>query len=478
MKNKIIIVQWVLILGLIVMLLNRFISWGSRDAIIRATKKLDNSTIEYVPPPPPKISAADLTALVKGLRNNFAPTIDQITDDIFLARGYMLGSIMMVNTEDGLVLIDSGENKEIAKEILKKFKKKADKTVKYIILTHGHLDHVLGLPSLVEKETEIIASKICGAVMDKDLRWLEPYHRWARASQFGNVAEEFALKRWIDLPYNPDDDWTILKPTITFDSQYSLTFGEKTFEIYLAPGETEGQSVIWIPEEKALFCGDLYYESFPNLSSPLLEPRPVKEWIESLKLMASFAPEHLIPSHTRAISGNKEIQQVLADRITAIQLVYDQTIAAINAGKSVEEAVAEITLPPELMAQPQLKELYGTVAWSVRGIYQREKGWYNGYGSGLNPLQPTFRAQELVELCGGSNRILQRAVDLQKAGDHQLVCELCDIVIAANPDDPLARIIKSYSLDYLSMSSNGNMMGFYRAAASLERKAANYNPNE
>ena len=76
-----------------------------------------------------------------------------------------------------------------------------------------------------------------------------------------------------------------------------------------------------------------------------------------------------------------------------------------------------------------------------------------------------------MKLSGGVDKILLRAIELQKKGAHQLVCELCDIVIAANPAEQLARIIKSHSLDYMSLSGNGNMIGFYRSAASLERKA-------
>lgn len=192
--------------------------------------------------------------------------------------------------------------------------------------------------------------------------------------------------------------------------------------------------------------------------------------------MAALKPEYLIPSHTRAVIGQNEIQQVLSDRIRGIESIYTQTITAINQGKSVEEAVADIGLPSDLALLPQLQEIYGTDDWSIRGIYQGEKGWYDGKGTGLNPLPQKFQAREIVALAGGVNTILQRAIELQKAGDHQLVCELCDIVIAANPTEKLARIIKSYSLDYMSVSSNGNMMGFYRSAASLERKTADFKP--
>ncbi len=476
MKSKIIIVQAIAIGLLLIGLISNYISFSRKKVITRKNIAISEATVEYAPPPPPKISYKDISPLVNGLRKNFTPSIDQITDDIYLARGFMLGSIGMVKTDSGLVLIDSGENKEIARDILIELKKKVNIPVKFVILTHGHLDHVLGLPALVEKTTEIIASEQTVRVMDKDLKWLAPYHAWARASQFGNVAEEFSLKRMIDLPFNPDEDWDLLMPTLTFSDTYSFQLAGKTFELFLGPGETEGQIFIWIPEDRALFCGDQYYKSFPNLSSPLLEPRPVDKWIESLKMMAALEPEYLIPSHTKSVSGHDNVQKILTDRIRGLEFVYNETIAAINRGLNVEEAIATISFSEDLANLPQFQELYGTLSWSIRGIYQKETGWYDGRGSGLNPLPEKVKAQEIVQLSGGVDSILKRAIELQEMGDHQLVCELCDIVIAANPEEKLARIIKSYSLDYMSLSSNGNVMGFYRSAAALERKRAGYKP--
>ena len=207
----------------------------------------------------------------------------------------------------------------------------------------------------------------------------------------------------------------------------------------------------------------------------MLEPRPVKGWITSLEEMSALKPRYLIPSHTVAITGKENVQQVLNDRTKAIRHVYDETVNAMNNGLSVEQAVASISLLENLVNSPQLRELYGTVAWSVRGIYQGETGWYTGNGSDLNPLPDRFQAREIVKLVGGANTILARAVELQEAGEHQLVCELTDVVISANPEDRLARIIKSFSLDYLGVTGgNINSMGFYRSAAARERMMANY----
>ena len=142
-----------------------------------------------------------------------------------------------------------------------------------------------------------------------------------------------------------------------------------------------------------------------------------------------------------------------------------------------EEAVQTVRLPDALAGLPFLQEYYGRVDWSVRGIYRGTTGWYDGRGTTLAPLPPGHRARETLGLAGGADKILARAIDLQKKGEHQLACELCDIVIDANPEDKLARVIKAGSLDALAYTGgNLNMFGFYRSAAALEREAAGVKP--
>ncbi len=171
------------------------------------------------------------------------------------------------------------------------------------------------------------------------------------------------------------------------------------------------------------------------------------------------------------------MRDVLTYHSRGIKYVYDETIKAINQGKTVDEAVKAIKLPSELAIREHLQEHYGRVDWSIRGIYQAQTGWYDGKGTNLNPLPLEYRSKELAKLSGGANRILARAIDLQKKGEHQLACELCDIIIEANPKDKLARVIKANSLDYLGVQSgNLNMFGFYRSAAAMERKAAGVKP--
>jgi alkyl sulfatase BDS1-like metallo-beta-lactamase superfamily hydrolase len=480
MKLKIIAwIEFVLLLVLAALLVTRFISIRSIRPVVREPLTPAESTLKYTPLPPPKPQLESLGKLAE-MKEVFTPRLTKVTHSIYHATGYALGNVQMVITRDGLVIIDTTESPEAAREILNDFRKITDKPIRYIIYTHGHFDHVFGSTVFLEKGTEVISTRDTADVLKRSFVELRGYQDRSRHIQFGGIAEAYAFKRPIKSPVRlpavlrkKDIVW----PTITFDREYSFTLGGKKFELFHTTGETPDHLMVWLPDEKALFSGDLYYLSFPNLSTPMLRPRPVKGWYESLDRMIALKPDHLIPGHTAAISGAEKVRETLIVHSRAIRHLYEQTITCINEGKTVEEAVTLVRLPPELARKKQLREAYGRVDWSVRGIYQGETGWYDGHGTGLSPLPPRFRSRELIRLAGGADKLLNRAVSLQLANEHQLACELCDVVILANPDDKTARLIKASSLDYLAyMCGNMNMFEFYRSAAALERQAAGFRP--
>ena len=50
----------------------------------------------------------------------------------------------MIETSDGLVIVDTLGSEERATEVLEEFRKISSKPIKGIIYTHNHLDHIGG----------------------------------------------------------------------------------------------------------------------------------------------------------------------------------------------------------------------------------------------------------------------------------------------------------------------------------------------
>ncbi len=479
MKVKIIAVfEFVLILLLLAVLLSQVVSFKRVRPLVREPEEPGASSLSYTPPPPPKVPV-EVVKKLADLKKMTTPKVEEVAENIHNASGFALGNVQMVVTEEGLVIIDTTESQDAAREILGRFREITDKPVRFVIYTHGHLDHVYGSPVFMERDTEVIATRAFLRFTERDFQLLKGFHVRSRLNQSGDSSPAFARKLPVKSLFRGwQGDVDFVRPTVTFEESYTFDLGERRFQLFHTTGETPDHLMVWLPGERILFCGDLYYASFPNLSTPMLESRPVQGWYESLDRMIALDPEILVPGHTDPIVGRQQVREVLANHSQAIRHVYEETVRCIYQGKTVEEAVRTVRLPEDLAAKPRLQELYGRVDWSVRGIYRGLTGWYDGRGTGLAPLPSGFSEREVVKLAGGANRILARAVELQKAGEHQLACELCDVVIQANPGDRLAHLIKACSLESLAFTSgNLNMFGFYRSAAALERKAAGRKPD-
>ena len=113
-------------------------------------------------------------------------------------------------------------------------------------------------------------------------------------------------------------------PDITFDETLSLDVGDTRFELFHTPGETPDHLTVWVSKLKAVFLGDNFYESFPNMYTLRgTRPRWPLEYISALEKVMSLEPEIMVPSHGPAVVGKAEIQRQRAVR-SALDGVLEQ----------------------------------------------------------------------------------------------------------------------------------------------------------
>ena len=75
------------------------------------------------------------------------------------------------------------------------------------------------------------------------------------------------------------------------------------------------------------------------------------------------------------------------------------------------------------------KEYYGTVAWSVRGIYTSYIGWFGGDPSLMHPFPPPVRAARMVKLAGGVEKLLDTSEEALLEGDYQWALECSQAIM-------------------------------------------------
>ena len=114
----------------------------------------------------------------------------------------------------------------------------------------------------------------------------------------------------------------------------------------------------------------------------------------------------------------------------ATAYIHDQTIAGMNAGKSLWALMREIKLPPALA----LSQGHGKVSWNVRSIWEHYSTWFHFESTTeLYPTQVRDLYPELAALSGGAGPLIDQAVDRLNAGRPEEALHFIEIALAGEP---------------------------------------------
>ncbi len=358
----------------------------------------------------------------------FEKKVVQLTPNVFTAVGYHGATTSMIVGEDGVIIVDTLMGPASAAEALADFRKHSDKPVKAIIYTHSHGDHTGGAAAFMDQtEVEVYARDGFANATGTEPA-LRPLAMKRGTRQFGRkLPKHEQTNRGVAPAQTMDGDRGKghIPPTILVGAESrALTIAGVAIEIHAAPGETDDAIFIWLPEEKVLFSGDNFYQSFPNLYAIRgTGYRDVMKWSKSVAKMATFEPEHLVGGHTMPISGKAAATSALQSYSDAIRYVYDQTVTGMNQGKSPDMIANEIQL---VDSPPHLTEFYGSVAHASRAIYAGLLGWYDGNPTNLNRLHPRDEAKNIARLAGGTKQLIRNMKSSMENGDYQWALQLAD----------------------------------------------------
>ncbi|MFB6171169.1 MAG: alkyl sulfatase dimerization domain-containing protein [Haloarculaceae archaeon] len=336
-------------------------------------------------------------------------------------------------TEDGIVLVDSGLQ-ELGPDLAARLREETTAPVHTAIYTHGHVDHVHGLPAfLTDQETapRVVAHENVPARFD---RYEEtPAHNTAlNARQFGGAAQaEDDLYRAEDTPFRQPD----YPPDTLYDDELVLEVGGLTFEVHHARGETDDHSWVYCPEKEVLCSGDFFISMAPNCGNPQKVQRYPWEWADALREMAGKEPRHLCPGHGQQIVDDPDgIRERLLTSADYLDQIVEQTLAALEDGSPPHVDVVHAVDPPAT-DEPWLREIYDESEFIVRNVLRYYGGWWTGRPSELKPAPRAALAAEVASLAGGVDRLVARALDLAEDGGHRLAGHLADYALEAAPDD-------------------------------------------
>lgn len=312
-------------------------------------------------------------------------TFDEIAPGVFFVQGtgsVTVGSnsLVVVNDDDVLV-VDSHISPDAATALVAAIGEITEKPIRTLVNTHFHFDHANG-NQIFGDDVEIIGheftrEKLLGDPLSEPtarafagpeaqaatLAGLE--ERLAEADDAGRAA----IESEIEITKRHFASLATARPTPpsrTLTDSLTLEAGSRTIELhFLGRAHTGGDVVVYLPEEKVIFTGDLFYPSSPYLGDGFAD-----EFAATLERLKEFDVDVYAGGHGPLVDDKAAIdvrQAYVADYWNQVKTSYD-------AGLPVAEAITNL----DFSAYPEYAALQignaGVVDLEVRRMYHRLGG--------------------------------------------------------------------------------------------------------
>ena len=200
-----------------------------------------------------------------------------------------------------------------------------------LVNTHANGDHTHG--NALVPNAEVIAS----AAAAREMTELTP----AQLAQFkiAGVAGKLGDAGSYFAEVFASFDFALARgrePTRTFERRLDLRVGDKEVELHmLGPAHTTGDTLVWVPADRAVFTGDLLFIG----GTPIMWNGPVGNWLKACDRILSFQAEIIVPGHgpMTDAAGVRRFQDYL-------RYLDHEARQRFDAGMSVDVAAFDIAL--------------------------------------------------------------------------------------------------------------------------------------
>lgn len=268
----------------------------------------------------------------------------------------VLGSTVFVISEEGVVVFDGGGMPAMTEQLIAKVRSLTELPITHVITSHWHGDHNFGVFRIAEEfdQVQFIAHEFTQEVMnssrinyiDRELGFVEEnYDRFIQIIETGkdldgterSATERAAYRDIIEHRDEIDHEFLRAKVTpanVTFSDSYLIKSGSRRIELlHLGHANTEGDIVMWLPEEKIVATGDIVV-----LPSPYAFNVPPRAWSQTLRKLNALGYEILVPGHGEIQRDTAYVDLI----IETSDAIADQRDRMLAEGMSAEEVQAAL----------------------------------------------------------------------------------------------------------------------------------------
>jgi glyoxylase-like metal-dependent hydrolase (beta-lactamase superfamily II) len=219
--------------------------------------------------------------------------------------------------DDRVMVIEAQATPRLAQKVIERIREVTDKPITHLALTHYHAVRVLGA-SAFEAEQVIMSDTARAMVVERG------QEDWD--SEFGRFPRLFEGHESI-----PGLTW----PTTTFSGRMTVYLGRRRVElIQVGRAHTAGDIVIWVPDERVMFTGDIVEYH----SACYCGDGHFGDWGATLDAVAAFQPGAIAPGRGDALVGDAMVAAGLRSTRDFVASTYRPAAAVAARGGSLKDA--------------------------------------------------------------------------------------------------------------------------------------------
>ncbi|MBB2484379.1 MBL fold metallo-hydrolase [Mitsuaria sp. WAJ17] len=223
--------------------------------------------------------------------------------------------------DDAVMVIDTQATPVMAQDVIRRIREVTDKPIKYVLLSHYHAVRVLGA-SAYEPEHIIASQDTFELIVERGEQ--------DKASEIGRFPRLFRNVESVPAGLT----W----PTLTFTGKMTLWLGKLEVQILqLGRGHTKGDTVVWLPQDRVLFSGDLVeFDATPYAGDAYFQ-----DWPQTLENLAALKPAKLVPGRGAALQTPEQVQAGLDGTRAFVSELYAAVKAGVAAGRDLNTVYRE-----------------------------------------------------------------------------------------------------------------------------------------
>jgi rhodanese-related sulfurtransferase/glyoxylase-like metal-dependent hydrolase (beta-lactamase superfamily II) len=184
-------------------------------------------------------------------------------------------NLSFIITDEGVVVVNAGDNWLLAASLHDEIRKRTDKPVKYVVLENGQGHAMLGMSYWQAQGAKIVAHRDTAAHIEKH----------------GHEALATMRRRARDKAFRTE----LSRPDIVYEDRLDLSMGGWKIEVlHLGNAHHHGDTMVWLPEMKLVIAGDT---AFHVRMLPVFEDTDTARWIRIWDEFEKLGAEIVIPGH-------------------------------------------------------------------------------------------------------------------------------------------------------------------------------------